>query len=269
MNARYYVPEIGRFASADTLVPDPQNPQSFNRYGYALDNPIKYADPSGHCAEFGDDACWSLAEQLWSAYGIDLEFLGSMTLEDLAFFGTTFEQMPGLQQEQVASAIQSGFLDRLDEGTRKSITDGVWDVLGVRIGLSAANIMGVDSSVDFLWNFSAREFDILGNVNGVVGWALGASLTGGVFFGFDAPENNAFTGWGTGVTLGAAVGPLGVAVQTEKSGGLIGFNPPNPITRDAQSLAVLYNPGLELEASFNVGYTWNISSIFRSLANIE
>jgi RHS repeat-associated protein len=27
MNARYYVPSLGRFASADTLVPDPTNPQ--------------------------------------------------------------------------------------------------------------------------------------------------------------------------------------------------------------------------------------------------
>jgi RHS repeat-associated protein len=26
MNARYYVPSLGRFASADTLVPDPTNP---------------------------------------------------------------------------------------------------------------------------------------------------------------------------------------------------------------------------------------------------
>jgi hypothetical protein len=32
MNARYYVPEVGRFASPDTLVPDPGNPQSYNRY---------------------------------------------------------------------------------------------------------------------------------------------------------------------------------------------------------------------------------------------
>ena len=31
MNARYYLPEIGRFISADTIVPEPGNPQSFNR----------------------------------------------------------------------------------------------------------------------------------------------------------------------------------------------------------------------------------------------
>jgi len=27
----------------------PQNPQALNRYGYVLDNPLRYTDPSGHC----------------------------------------------------------------------------------------------------------------------------------------------------------------------------------------------------------------------------
>lgn len=49
MNARYYVPEIGRFASADTIVPDPAMPQSYNRYSYVENHPINYNDPSGHC----------------------------------------------------------------------------------------------------------------------------------------------------------------------------------------------------------------------------
>jgi RHS repeat-associated protein len=49
MNARYYVGSIGRFASADTIVPDPANPQSYNRYAYSYNNPLKYVDPSGHC----------------------------------------------------------------------------------------------------------------------------------------------------------------------------------------------------------------------------
>ena len=48
MNARYYVSGIGRFASADTMVPDPINPQQFNRYSYTSNNPLKYIDPSGH-----------------------------------------------------------------------------------------------------------------------------------------------------------------------------------------------------------------------------
>jgi RHS repeat-associated protein len=46
--ARYYDPNIGRFISADTIVPDPMNPQSLSRYSYCLNNPLKYIDPTGH-----------------------------------------------------------------------------------------------------------------------------------------------------------------------------------------------------------------------------
>jgi len=58
MNARYYMPEIGRFISADTIVPDPGNPQSYNRYSYSYNNPINYIDPSGHDPL---DAAWEEA----------------------------------------------------------------------------------------------------------------------------------------------------------------------------------------------------------------
>jgi RHS repeat-associated protein len=47
-NTRYYDPLIGGFISPDTIVPLPSNPQSFNRYSYCLNNPLKYIDPSGH-----------------------------------------------------------------------------------------------------------------------------------------------------------------------------------------------------------------------------
>ena len=47
-DARLYDPEIGRFISADPIVPDPFNPQSLNRYSYVLNNPLIYTDPSGY-----------------------------------------------------------------------------------------------------------------------------------------------------------------------------------------------------------------------------
>jgi hypothetical protein len=46
--ARAYSPLLGRFISADTLIPEPGNPQAFNRYSYSLSNPLNYTDPSGH-----------------------------------------------------------------------------------------------------------------------------------------------------------------------------------------------------------------------------
>ena len=35
-NARYYDPTLARFAQADTIVPNPQNPQSLNRYSCGM-----------------------------------------------------------------------------------------------------------------------------------------------------------------------------------------------------------------------------------------
>ncbi len=51
--ARFYSPKMGRFLSADSIVPQPFNPQSLNRYTYALNNPIRYNDPTGHWIDEG------------------------------------------------------------------------------------------------------------------------------------------------------------------------------------------------------------------------
>lgn len=48
MNGRLYDPSIARFISADIFIQEPDNSQSFNRYSYVLNNPLKYNDPSGH-----------------------------------------------------------------------------------------------------------------------------------------------------------------------------------------------------------------------------
>ncbi|ENT4904842.1 RHS repeat-associated core domain-containing protein [Vibrio parahaemolyticus] len=48
MNARMYDATLGRFISADSFIQAPSNSQSFNRYSYVQNNPMKYTDPSGH-----------------------------------------------------------------------------------------------------------------------------------------------------------------------------------------------------------------------------
>ena len=47
--ARWYYPTVGRFLSADTVVPSPSTPQNFNRYTYVLNQPLNGTDPDGHC----------------------------------------------------------------------------------------------------------------------------------------------------------------------------------------------------------------------------
>jgi len=47
MNGRCYDPVVGRFLSPDIVVQNPNNTQCYNRYSYAVNNPLKYTDPSG------------------------------------------------------------------------------------------------------------------------------------------------------------------------------------------------------------------------------
>jgi len=46
--ARWYSPSLGRFISADSIIPDPGDPLAFDRYSYVLNNPLVYVDLSGH-----------------------------------------------------------------------------------------------------------------------------------------------------------------------------------------------------------------------------
>jgi RHS repeat-associated protein len=66
--ARYLDPRIGRFVSADTIVPEPGNPQSYNKYAYTLNNPLRYTDPDGNAT---DDVVsgWMSSYGPWLAVG--------------------------------------------------------------------------------------------------------------------------------------------------------------------------------------------------------
>jgi RHS repeat-associated protein len=61
MGARWYDAALGRWTSADTVVPDRGNPQSFNRYSWVRNNSLRYVDPTGHREEgecpFNDEGC--------------------------------------------------------------------------------------------------------------------------------------------------------------------------------------------------------------------
>ena len=58
--ARAYSPKLGRFLSADTIVPNFADPQSLNRYSYVRNSPLKYIDPTGHSycdSPYADPEC--------------------------------------------------------------------------------------------------------------------------------------------------------------------------------------------------------------------
>jgi hypothetical protein len=65
---------IGRFISADTIVPNPANPQSLNRYSYCLNNPLKYIDPTGHTEYWVADEGLNDNGEFWYCVYSDSEY---------------------------------------------------------------------------------------------------------------------------------------------------------------------------------------------------
>ena len=48
MNGRLYDPLVGRMLSPDIVIQDPEYSQSYNRYSYCFNNPLRFTDPSGY-----------------------------------------------------------------------------------------------------------------------------------------------------------------------------------------------------------------------------
>jgi len=66
-NARWYDPSLGRFASADTIVPG--GVQGYDRYAYVSNNPLRYTDSRGHmptqgCGDEGKAKCHASDQEL-------------------------------------------------------------------------------------------------------------------------------------------------------------------------------------------------------------
>ncbi|MRR30757.1 RHS repeat-associated core domain-containing protein, partial [bacterium] len=102
--ARWYDAYLNHWTQPDTIVPDPYNPQDWNRYSYGLNNPVKYNDPTGHTVscDYGDE-CKHLAPspktiltaeyyvRYLKATGITIN--GNIRVEDARTFFNAFHKM--------------------------------------------------------------------------------------------------------------------------------------------------------------------------------
>ena len=85
LRARYYNVSLKVFQSQDPWEGSGRRPGTLNYYVYVLNNPVRFRDPTGHCA-VGDTACWALADELYAQYGWYMVGLGSQgrwTLDEL------------------------------------------------------------------------------------------------------------------------------------------------------------------------------------------
>ncbi|MFC5080997.1 hypothetical protein VTH8203_01579 [Vibrio thalassae] len=150
MNARLYDPAIGRFLSADTFVPDPSLSQSYNRYSYVLNNPMKYNDPTGHFWQivvglamlitsqtFADPAIQQIGAIVGTAFmgfgaaGIfGTETVGAVMASGASTSFTTSYIMTG----DFGEAMQAGVLGGLSAGVTYGIAHGEGSVFNADTG---------------------------------------------------------------------------------------------------------------------------------------
>jgi RHS repeat-associated protein len=126
--ARWYDPRIGRFLAIDPAGFDPQNPQSFNRYAYANNNPYKYVDPDGRVPldtiwDFGN-VVYDVANGNWGDAAIDA---GAMLIPFVPAGITKLRHVDDAAEAvggaaQVAKGIQTphGLAVQADTGTARA-----------------------------------------------------------------------------------------------------------------------------------------------------
>jgi len=88
-NARWYDSQLGRFAQADTIVPGVWNSQSWDRYAYTLNNPLRYTDPTGHWSES------EIKKYLRKTYGKNWEAYYAAWQQDTIFWDMLLQAKDG------------------------------------------------------------------------------------------------------------------------------------------------------------------------------
>ena len=85
MNGRMYDPLTSSFLSVDAYVQSPDNAQSFNRYAYCQNNPLRYVDPSGwymQGASYGTPITGSSWGESYSQHAYEPRELGMLQLPE-------------------------------------------------------------------------------------------------------------------------------------------------------------------------------------------
>jgi RHS repeat-associated protein len=78
-NARWYDPALGRFAQADSIIPQGQGVQAWDRYAFVNNNPVRYTDPSGHWIETALDIAF-IAYDIYDISSNGLNWVNGLSL---------------------------------------------------------------------------------------------------------------------------------------------------------------------------------------------
>ena len=170
LNARYYSPELRRFISPDdTSYLDPENANGLNLYAYCYNDPVYYADPSGHFV--------ITAAMIWSAIK-----LGVLIGAGIAAVSTVSKDLENGNLFDGDVTLRS-YLGNILGGGIAGAGVGLCSILGVGLGmsLSAGTVLmvggtAISGGVAFTIGVSGAF------ISGGLGYALQAGISDQVNF---------------------------------------------------------------------------------------
>ena len=184
MNHRVYDSSIGRFLSPDNYVQLPDNSQSFNRYSYCINNPLKYTDTSGQI--FGiDDAL--LASIM---FAVVPDVISNLASGDNGWAAVGKGILSAAMSYGIGSAFE-GASKTLGNALLKAGAHGLSG--GVQNALNGENF-GIGFATGAIASFAgygaqSAHFNACGVVGattlagGLTSWALGGDFFGGAMIG--------------------------------------------------------------------------------------
>ncbi|VXB33207.1 conserved exported hypothetical protein [Flavobacterium sp. 9AF] len=199
MNGRLYDAKLHRFLQPDNNIQDPYNTQNYNRYGYVLNNPLKYNDPSGEIADIlvavivgavisatSYTLTALLADVPFTPGGfVKASFMGALSgaisfgigeaADGIKQFGTrfVFQTLAHGTSQGFISGVQGGdFFQSFAAGALSSMASGLWT--GGKLATEGESWAGLGGK------FSQSTVGIL--TFGTISGGAGAALTGGNFW---------------------------------------------------------------------------------------
>jgi RHS repeat-associated protein len=177
MNGRMYDPRIGRFLSPDPYLDFRHSPQGLNRYVYALNNPLRYTDPSGY--GFIDDF---FSDVVGGVMGGIVEFISPVFEEFGRFMNkhgrTVMPIVAGLlvsTVNPVAGAAVMGFTSAAVHGA--SFEESL---RAAAVSAAVAYVMGGVTKHTKDWSYQSR-FAAQGAAGGALAKARGGDFETGFF----------------------------------------------------------------------------------------
>ena len=197
MNARLYDPVKKIFLTPDNILQDPYNPQNYNKFGYCLNNPLKYTDPSGNVIPallfvgVGVSAFISglfyVAQNAYNQQGFDWGGLGLSILQGAVSGAAAYGIGSAFTTASVVAALgKTGTIfaqaaaHGLSQATISGIFKGDFSNFGSDFAAGAvSSLVGSGISKLQIDNPALRKLSMY--VGGAISGGLAASVTGGDF----------------------------------------------------------------------------------------